>query len=199
MQSVPAFTDFLDAPWNAPLDPQAAIDAIPEQATISGMFVAPLVATARQMGRELSGARHRYISFQFYPLKEHAALLVETCQLLYPGRPLRQALRKLGRGAPKALVSSTLGKVMLGSAEGVHAVLKGMAKAYGINAPPSRASLLEIGSGYAIVRLEEIHYFLDCHHVGTFEGALRFAGVDGSVKLRAHGEASADMLCQWRT
>jgi uncharacterized protein (TIGR02265 family) len=145
MQSVP-FTHFSEAPWNAPLDARAAIEAIPEEATISGMFIAPLVETAGQMGRELPGARQRYISFRFYPLKEHARLLVESCHLVYPGRPLRQALRKLGRGAPKALVSSTLGKVMLGSAEGVHAVLKGMTKAYGINAPPSRASLLETGS-----------------------------------------------------
>jgi hypothetical protein len=45
--------------------------------------------------------------------------------------------------------------------------------------------------------LEKIVYFLDSHHVGTFEGVLRFAGVKGVVRMASFGPASADFLLTW--
>lgn len=189
---------FHEPPWSAPLDVAATVAAIPEGATISGMFIAPLAQEAKRRGVTLRAARDRYVPFSFYPLREHAAVLVETCERLYPDRPLRQALRKLGRGAPKALVASTLGKVVLGSVQGVHDVVTAMAKAYPLNARPSSVTVLSSGPGRAVVRLEEIHYFLDSHHVGTFEGVLKYAGVQGRVLLAMRSPSAADLLLEWR-
>jgi uncharacterized protein (TIGR02265 family) len=109
---------FVEPPWQAPLDAEAEIARIPEDATISGMFLAPLAVEAKRQGFTLPSARERYLPFKFYPLREHSRLLVETCERLFGDRPLRQALRKLGRGAPAALVSSTLGRVVLGRPRG---------------------------------------------------------------------------------
>jgi hypothetical protein len=172
-------------------------DAIPADATISGMFIAPLALEAKRLGVHLPTARDRYVPYRFYPLLEHAKVLVETCERIYPALSIRQGLRKLGRGAPKALVASTLGKVVLASAEGVHEVLDAMAKAYPLNARPSRVEVVERGAGRAVVRLEQVHYFIDSHHVGAFEGALRYAGVEGRVLIAGRGEASADLLLEW--
>ena len=188
---------FREPPWDAPLNPEAAIAAMPESATISGMFLAPLLAEAKRRGVALPSARERYVPFTFYPLREHSRLLVETCERFHADRPLRQALRRLGRGAPQALVASTLGRVVLGSVQGVHAVVEAMAKAYPLNARPSRVEVLPVGEGKAVVRLEEVHYFLDSHHVGAFEGVLRYAGVEGHVRIAPRGRAAADLLLEW--
>lgn len=202
MQSAQATTHvsgmrYVEPPWTAPLDVRSVFDAIPADATISGMFIAPLAMEAKRVGVHLPSARDRYLPYRFYPLVEHAKVLVETCERMYPGLSIRQALRKLGRGAPKALVASTLGKVVLASAEGVHEVVDAMAKAYPLNARPSRVEVLERTVGRAVVRLEQVHYFIDSHHVGAFEGALRYAGVKGRVLIALHGEASADLLLEW--
>jgi uncharacterized protein (TIGR02265 family) len=188
---------FVEPPWNAPFDEQAELAAIPESCTISGMFLAPLAAEAKRRGITLPSARERYVSFKFYPLVEHARLLLETCAQIYPDRPRRQALRKLGRGAPQALVSSTLGRVVLASVEGVASVVEAMAKAYPLNARPSKVTVVESMPGRSVVRLEEIHYFLDSHHVGTFEGVLKFARVQGRVRIAMKSRSAADFLLEW--
>lgn len=188
---------FVEPPWNAPFDEQAELAAIPESCTISGMFLAPLAAEAKRRGLTLPSARDRYVLFKFYPLVEHARLLLETCAGIYPDRPRRQALRKLGRGAPQALVSSTLGRIVLGSVEGVPSVVAAMAKAYPLNARPSKVTVVESMPGRCVVKLEDIHYFLDSHHVGTFEGVLKFAGVRGSVRIAMRTRSAADFLLEW--
>jgi uncharacterized protein (TIGR02265 family) len=188
---------FVEPPWDARLDEAAVLEAIPEGASISGMFVAPLVAEAKRLGFALPSARERYLPYKFYPLVEHARILLETCERIYPDKPRRQALRKLGRGAPQALVSSTLGRVVLGSVEGTQAAIDAMAKAYPLNARPSKVTVVESRPGATIVRLEDIHYFLDSHHVGTFEGVLKFAKVRGRVLIAERGPGAADFLLEW--
>jgi uncharacterized protein (TIGR02265 family) len=198
--SVPSSgTQFVEPSWNAPLDAEAEFQAIPATATISGMFIAPLVMEAKRLGVHLPSARDRYVPFKFYPLVEHAKVLVETCERIYPTIPLRQALRKLGRGAPKALVGSTLGKVVFASVEGPHQVVDAMAKAYPLNARPSRVEVLQRSAGRAVVRLEQVHYFADSHHVGAFEGVLRYAGAEGRVSIASRGRAAVDLLLEWDT
>jgi hypothetical protein len=48
------------------------------------------------------------------------------------------------------------------------------------------------------VRMQGVSYFLDSHHVGALEGALRYAGVkDGTVRVRMRSSSDADLLCRW--
>lgn len=189
---------FVDPNWDAPLNVEAALAAIPKAATISGMFLQPMVDFAHDVGHELPASRARYVPFSFYPLHEHATLLIATCTAAFPKLTTRQALRKLGRGAPQALLRSTIGKVVLGSAAGVHAMVDAMVAAYPINLKPSRTSVLEHNDRSVVVRLTDIHYFLDSHHVGTFEGLLRHAGVEGTVRIASRSTSDADLLLSWR-
>lgn len=191
------FKNFVEPPWGAPLDSAAALRSIPESATISGMFLEPLAEMARHRGAPLPSARDRYTQFRFYPLREHVTLLLETCALHYPQLPLRQALRKLGRAAPSALTMSTIGKVMLSSASGIEDCIRALLKTYPLNVRPAKCEPVEFGPGFAIVHLEEILYFLDSHHVGSFEGILKFAGKEGTVRIRSYSATSADLLCTW--
>jgi uncharacterized protein (TIGR02265 family) len=189
---------FTEPPWEEPLDTAAALAAIPEDAQISGMFIAPLVAAgAKRNAAALGGGRERYVAFRFYPLREHASWLLEVAQSLYPDRSLRSALRKLGRGAPAAFLTSTLGKVMLDASLGLEGNVEAFAKAYALNLRPGSATVRECRPGRVIVSLEEIHYFLDCHHVGVFEGLMKHMGARGQVRVAGRSLSSADLLLEW--
>ena len=188
---------FVDPPWSAPFDASAALRGIPETATVAGLFLEQLADAARRDGKSLPSARERYLPFRFYPLREHASLLLEASARMYGNVPIRQALRKLGRAAPKALLTSTLGKVVLASAAGPEEVISAMVRAYPINVRPCRLSVLDVGRGRAIVRVEELSFFLDSHHIGAFEGALTYAGKRGAVKICAYSPVAADLLCTW--
>jgi uncharacterized protein (TIGR02265 family) len=189
---------FVDPPWDAPLDPRAALRRVPAAETIKGMFLQAMVGAASAKGQLLPGARDRYVPFQDYPLREHVDLLVESAKLLYPDMPLRQGLRRIGRHAPAALRESTIGRVLWSSAHDVHSMLSAMAKGYAVVHPSSAVTVFEEGPNRARVSLERIWWFLDSHHVGCFEGAMRAAGVaTGTVKIRLSSFADGEMLCTW--
>jgi uncharacterized protein (TIGR02265 family) len=188
---------FVEPPWRTVLDPELELSAIPADAMISGMFIAPLLVELKRINASVAFPRARYVPFQFYPLREHAQLLVETASHLFRNRPLRYAMRKMGRAAPLSFISSTLGKVVLGSSQGVHGAVEALATAYGLNMRPGTVTIVESLPERMVLRLENIHYFLDSHHVGAFEGAMTYAGVRGSVRIAAQSRATADLLLEW--
>jgi uncharacterized protein (TIGR02265 family) len=190
-------TDFVDPPWDAPLDVARVLAAIPFDAQLAGMFFQALQQGAERRGVPLEFPRERYLPFGFYPISEFVPLLVEACGRFYPELSLRQALRRIGSVGPTALLSSTLGKVTLGAAEGVHAAVEAIAKTYPINVKGSRCDVLETKPRSMLLSLKGVPYFLDSHHVGVFEGTLQLAGVSGSVKLRSHNAQAADLLLEW--
>jgi uncharacterized protein (TIGR02265 family) len=188
---------FMEPSWTAPLDTASAIQAMPAETTISGMFFEATAAAARQANATLPSALPRYVAFRFYPARDFMRLLVEAAPALFPEDPIRIALRKMGRAAPYNLLSSTVGKVVLGPAQGVHAILDTISKTYPINMRPSAASVIERGERFAVVRFSDVYSFLDCHHVGVLEGTMRYAGVRGSVRIRPMGRGAMDCFCSW--
>lgn len=157
----------------------------------------PMLAEVKRRGVTRAPPRERYVAFNQYPLREHARVLVDTSGDLFPDRTLRQGLRKLGRGAPTAFGASTLGKVTLGSALGVQSIVEAFAKGYELNMQPGRAVVVECAARRIVVSLDDVHYFIDSHHIGAFEGALAHAGVRGSVKIAPRGSTAADLLLEW--
>jgi uncharacterized protein (TIGR02265 family) len=192
------FRSFVEPPWSAPLDAHAVLRAVPESASIVGMFCDRVVNVAKLQGKPLPSAREKYTPYKFYPLREHAQLVLEACPRLYPSLSLRQALRKLGRAAPQALIGSTIGKVTLGAASGVEETLRAWAKTYPLHLRPGFAELAEVSKNHAIVRLTDVHFFLDSHHVGSFEGLFKFLELRATVKIHSFSPSAADLLCTWR-
>ncbi len=182
-----------------PLDVQACIGAVPADATMSGLFLSAVVGAAGLAGHRLAHARAGYTGFRRYPLHEHCELLVEAARAIWPDVPIRQALRRLGRGAPRALVASVLGRVVLGSVEGPTEVIRAMARSYPLHTTPGSLEIVDAARGRVVVRLRDIHHFLDSHHVGVFEGVLRHAEVESpSVRIEVLSRCDADLLCEWR-
>jgi len=188
---------FVSPDWTSPLDLVLELRRIPESARQKGMFLQAMVAEAKRRGAALPSARDRYVLFQDYPLREHAQLLAEFSAQFHPELPLRQGLRRLGRAAYAALTESTVGKVIWASATDPAGAVEAIVKAYEISIHGCSAKVVERTRTSARVRLERIHYFLDCHHVGCFEGGLRAAGVEGDVKIRLESYSSGELLCSW--
>jgi uncharacterized protein (TIGR02265 family) len=193
-----ALQDFVEPNWRAPLDAAKALSIIGEQRTISGMFLESAAREARRVNKPLPSARERYVAFRFYPLREHATLMLEGCPLFYPDRPLREALRKMGRAAPAALLTSTLGRASVGVAQGTLAILDAMAKSYAVNVPGSEVKVVDAAAHHCLLQIRSLPYFLDCHHVGAFEGVLRYAGVEGQVRVHMLSPQDADFLVTWK-
>jgi uncharacterized protein (TIGR02265 family) len=188
---------FREPAWNAPVDVDRELECIPPTAMIRGMFIMPVAQEAKRIRAATTSLRDRYVPFQFYPLREHARLLVDTCTAAFPKLPLRQSLRKLGRGAPTAFLASRLGRVVMQPEQGLMEAVNGLAKGYELSLNPGRATVTETAGRSVDVTLEDIHYFIDSHHVGAFEGAMKFAGVQGRVRVHRISAAQAVLRLTW--
>jgi uncharacterized protein (TIGR02265 family) len=191
-----------EPPWSSPLDTDAVLAAIPEGATVSGLFLSGVRDLARSAEAPLERSRASYVAFKAYPAREHAELMVECAKRVWPALPIRHALRKMGRGAAGLLISSQVGRVLFGSAEEPIAMVQAMARSYASHLRPASVEVVSDGERRLIVRMQEIHYFLDSHHVGVFEGVLRHAAVggakiDGKVRIAARSPVAADLLLEW--
>ncbi|MEI9952511.1 MAG: DUF2378 family protein [Pseudomonadota bacterium] len=188
---------FSDPPWQAALDVPRALSLISADSAIAGMFFLGALEGAKRRGVTLPGTRERYLPFGFYPVAEFAPLLVAAAGLFHPTVSLRQGLRAIGAAGPAVLAKSVLGKVTLGSAIGVHAVIEAVANTYAVNIRPSRCAVTHKAAQACVVSLDNVQYFLNSHHIGVFEGTLTHAGVTGRVRIASRSEFSAELLLEW--
>ena len=188
---------FSDPPWPAVLDVPRALSLISADSTIAGMFFLALLEGAKRRGVPLPAKRERYLPFGFYPVAEFAPLLVSAAGLFHPTLSLRQGLRAIGSVGPAVLAKSVLGKVTLGSAIGVHAVIEAVANTYAVNIRNSSCAVTERSAKACVVSLDNVQHFLNSHHIGVFEGTMTHAGVQGRVRIASRSEFSAELLLEW--
>jgi uncharacterized protein (TIGR02265 family) len=188
---------FRDPPWQAELDVPRALSLISADSTIAGMFFLGLFEAAKRRNVDLPAPRERYLPFGFYPVIEFAPLLVSAARVFHPTLSLRQGLRAIGAAGPGVLAKSMLGKVTLGAAIGVHAVIDAVANTYSVNIRGSRCAVTHKSAQACVIRLDNVQHFLDSHHVGVFEGTLTHAGVTGGVRIASQSEFSGELLLEW--
>ena len=189
--------DFGPVPWTAPLDAEAEIAAISAQVTIRGVFVSPLADLVRKAGRAPAWLRPRYFPHENYPLSEHARLLVDVARMSAPQLNLRRALYKLGRLAVGAYLESLVGRVTLGSTDDPEVMLSAIAQGYRLSVRGASARLVRFKQGEAVLQLEQVPYFLDCHHIGLIEQALSRCHVQAQTELAPLGRFSVAYRCTW--
>lgn len=184
---------FEDVDWNAPLDVNAVLRAVPGDATIRGFLTSKLVHQVKKRGVTLG--RARYVDFRSYPLREHIEILAQAAPLLHPHVPPREALRRMGMGALPAFGETTAGRVLLSlSAESKGERAFGLlTRGYAMTRSLGGATLREIESNRAVVELRDIHDFPDAVHVGIFEDLLRGYGHSGRVRVRRLGLSDVDL------
>jgi hypothetical protein len=98
--------------WNAPLDVEARLAALPSNAQLKGWVLSSIVNAAKDRGVTLPGAR-RYIGFSDYPAQEYLELLVSAAKLIDPRFPPRRTLYEVGRAAYPTFAASILGRIVV--------------------------------------------------------------------------------------
>lgn len=190
----------MDPPWDAPLDVEATIAAVPENATMKGMFTAGLLELATERAIPLERERDEYEPLRDYPLAEHVRMLVAVTRAVFPDEPLRQGLRRIGRGAPRVMLASAIGPATVGAANGPLQTVREICKAYPLLLAPGEVSLVDATERCIVVRLTDIAFFADCHHIGVFEGALRHAGIEElDVCIRESAPNAVDLRLTWES
>ena len=58
----------------------------------------------------------------------------------------------------------------------------------------------DAGRTEMILHARDVHHFLETHHVGVFEGVLRFASVrEGEVTVKVLSRGEAQLRCRFRS
>jgi uncharacterized protein (TIGR02265 family) len=188
---------FEPPPWDAALDPQEYIEAIPREATVKGMFLQKIVDEATKAGID-PPQRGPYRAFRDYPLREALDLEIAVVPQMFPEVSLREGMRRLGWTAYPTLLDSMIGRVIFGVlGEDLPAIFKAAAKGYRVSVSIGRAHVIEVGTKHAVVRLEEVYNFPDCYQVGVFEGVFRHYQRTGTVECHAKGKFDIDILARW--
>jgi uncharacterized protein (TIGR02265 family) len=193
---------FVAPDWDAPLDADAFIRAVPASAVIKGMYSAAIAVEAKRRGLTLTHAGEKYVPFLDYPMRDHLNLLVEAARMFSPELSLRRSLRKLGRGAVGVLLSSTLGRAVLGGLtqpETTARAILGITRAYAtaLGKPTPQAELKETGETSCILRLSDFWLFLDSHQIGILEGMGRSCGVRIEVEVALESSSKGELACSW--
>lgn len=183
---------------DGPLDPDGYVARCPADATVKGMFAARLQELARDAGSPLGDTR-RYIGFKDYPMRDFMALLVEGARKLYPQHPLRRGLFEVGRASYGTFLDSLTGRAVMGvMGKRPAALVDVTARAYELTQSHGRATVLEKGEGYALIRFTGLYQFLDSQEAGVVHEALRRCDFQADVRVRVDGEAgSGVMLAHW--
>ncbi|MFO0554676.1 MAG: DUF2378 family protein [Polyangiaceae bacterium] len=184
--------------FSAPLDLDAEIAKCPSSATVKGMFIDAVQKRIRALNATPQFDA-RVVPFNDYSTVHQMRLLAQWARLAHRILPPREGLRRVGWSAYEDLTNSLAGRVLFGVlGRDIVAITKLASKAYAIAGSPQRATVVELADKQAIVRLEDIHLFIDSYQIGVMEGVLRLCRLEGSVLTKRLSETSCEMCVEWR-
>ena len=122
---------------------------VPPTATVKGMFLERPIAEAQRLcgRRPVPG---EYVPFRDYPITEHIRVLAACAAAAWPDVPLREGIRRLGRGAFLTFLESLAGRVVFAAAgRNFDAALGLTTRAYGLTGPVGTVRVVERSAGAA--------------------------------------------------
>jgi uncharacterized protein (TIGR02265 family) len=188
---------FVELDWKAPIDLDAFVAGIPPAAVVKGVFPSAVAEAARRKGKELKHARERYHSFGDVPLREYVPMLVECASTLDPELPVREGLRKLGRGSIDAIARSTFGRILMTSLLDVTTSLAAVGKAVAITTPGARIAVSVVGPRRVVIEMSHIYTFFDSHHIGILEKVTTVANIHVHARVSARGLYDGEVELVW--
>ncbi len=189
---------FAEPDWTAPFDAIAQLDAAPAHATAKGMFLARLLKEVTSRGLT-PPTEERFLAFHDYPIRVHMQLHLDVAQILYPSRPPRDGLRRLGSLAHQAFAESHIGRIVLGVIGRDPKRMFGLlGRAMGHSDNVGSATTEVVDDRTVLIRCENIYLFPDCFAVGVLESGLRTAERDGRVAVRMAGPNAPEYWVHWR-
>lgn len=182
--------------WNAPLDLEERLAAVPDDAQVKGLFFRSAVREAEKHGGHAPG-RSSYSALASYPTKELVEVLVESAELAHPGLPARQALRRLGHMIFPAVRENPAGTFLFSVAgNNLASALRLLGRAYSLFST-SRANLVVTEEKRAVVEIRNAWTFPDCYHLGIIEGSLSTFHTQGEIRVRRLSLSDVDLELRW--
>jgi uncharacterized protein (TIGR02265 family) len=189
---------FVEPRFNAPIDFEARLAAIPPSSVVRGMFLQLL---QQSIGAEVAGELRdrRYVAFKNYPMREYVELLAACCADRNLRVPPGQRIRQLGRAVYPAYARTITGTAIFAVAgHNYRRVLELSPTAYRVSVESAKVSVRSITEGHAIVELRELWNLPDLHQVGIFEGAMLVCNARGTIRVEPIDFGSANLEITWQ-
>ncbi len=187
--------DFVALDWNAPLEMNARLAAVPKDVTIKGMFLLRALRQAKQRGG--FSVKKRYTAFSDYPASEVLEVFLDCARHAFPNVTEREGLRRLGISAYPTFAETVPGKVLLAMTNlSWTSVLDFAPRAYA-TVGGARVSVEWQGERCAVVKLRDLWSFPDAYHIGVFEGAMREFETGGTTRIHVRSFCDVDLLLEW--
>jgi uncharacterized protein (TIGR02265 family) len=190
-------SDFELPNWNAPLDLEERLAAVPDDAQVKGLFF----RSARRAAEAKSGrapGRSSYSALANYPTRELVEVLAGCGELAHPDVSKREALRRLGHLVFPAVRENPAGTFLFSVAgSSLASAVRLLGRAYSLFSTSS-ANLAEIEEGRAVVEIRNAWTFPDCYHLGVIEGSLSSFHTEGEIRIRRLGLSDVDLELTWR-
>jgi uncharacterized protein (TIGR02265 family) len=183
--------------WNASIDFDARLAAIPANATTRGMFLSLLLQSVGPNAAPSVRSR-RYLAFKKYPLREYVELLAQCCADPGSRTSDAQRVRQLGRAVYPNYAKTITGTAIFAAAgHNYRRVLELCPAAYRIAVEPSEVIVRSITDGHAVIELRGLWNVPDFHQVGIFEGAMQVCRAQGAIRVQAIDFGAADLEITW--
>ncbi len=190
--------------FDAPIVLEEHVRALPPGATCKGLFFHDLIDQLRKLAPNSSilspgglGAR-RYVHFFDYPYADFMRLLHGTAQAIFPGAPIGEGLRRLGRKTYVALLNSQVGKVIFGVlGDDFLSVIKLGTRGYQVSMNFGRLDIEVIGKEHIRYYFRDLPAYLETFQVGVVEGAMQACNVEGRVLVSLTSMSSASFDIRW--
>lgn len=182
--------------WNAPLDLEALIQAHPKHLTTKGMFMKGFLEEAARQGKTLTG--RSYISFKDYPSAEALRLFQDLAVLLYPGVPIHEVLRRLGRMIYPTLSMSLIGRAIFAAlGRDPQKLLQLVPRGYVVSSKDFDATLCSITPHSAIFHIRGYPNFPISFNIGILEGVLLACGKECESGVRVLSLTECEIALSW--
>ena len=183
--------------FDAPLDVSAFLARVPDGAVGKGMFLRRLFSELASRGHP-QPTDETFQPFQDVPLSRCLELNVTAAQILYPGLPTPEALRRLAWLSFETFQDSLAGQLTLFSTQhNPHAIFSLTSTVVRLTTNVGSYRHRYIDSRSCMISARDTYFFAECFGVGMAEGVLRFCGRPGSVWVRTFSQADVDYLIRW--
>jgi uncharacterized protein (TIGR02265 family) len=186
-----------------PLDVDAFIAGVPEDARVMGLFTNQFSGyVAAQCPRNLAEYQRRYPRrplFDEVPYRTHLRHYVGAARLAHPDVPLAEALRRLGRSTYPRVLSTLPGRAIFAAlGRDLAAIFRHGPRAYELlEKNGTRVSCTSIGPRAIRCDYAPSYHFLQATMVGVVEGAALYCGASPVVTVRLEDAYHGTLECRW--
>ena len=189
--------EFAPPDWDAPLDVDGLLAAVPSDARTRGLHLQQLVDAMRAAGVR-GAASQDYSALATYPMRDYMTLLHSAAAKIHPRLPIRQALRHMGDGIYLSFTSTTIGKAIFALANhNFRMVCKLAPTAYAASYTVGLVEVESQGKGNLEVRFRQMWPFADSFQIGVWESSMRVCGAHGRIWSRSMSPCDVDLEVVW--